>query len=99
MRPYFKFHALYMRYNGAVQENEKRPLYGHFWLLRAMSVIRVLICVVLYAPSDQMIREVVKGGTANTSAFVPKASMVPSFTMAMLSDSRNTSSRSWETRM
>ena len=63
MRPYFKFHALYMRYNGAVQENEKRPLYGHFWLLRAMSVIRVLICVVLYAPSDQMIREVVKGGT------------------------------------
>ena len=56
MRPYFKFHALYMRYNGAVQENEKRPLYGHFGPLRAMSVIRVLICVVLYAPSDQMIR-------------------------------------------
>ena len=29
-----------------------------------MSVIRVLICVVLYAPSDQMIREVMEVGMA-----------------------------------
>ena len=45
------------------ENTKKRPLYGHFGPLRAMCVIRVLICVVLYAPSDQMIREVVKGGT------------------------------------
>ena len=45
MMPYFKFHALYMRYNGAVQEHRKRPLYGHFGPLRAMCVIRILFCV------------------------------------------------------
>ena len=53
MRPYFKFNALYMRYNGAVQENKKRPLYCHFGPLRAVRAICVLNCVVLDAPSDQ----------------------------------------------
>ena len=53
-----------MRYNGTVHEHKKRPLYGRFWPLRAIFVIYVLICAVLYAPPDQMIRDVVEVGMA-----------------------------------
>ena len=53
IRPYFNFLALCARDNGTVWEHKKRPLYGHFWPLRAIFVIHVLICVVLDAPSDQ----------------------------------------------
>lgn len=59
MRPYFKFHALYMRYNGTVQENKKRLLYSHFGPLRAMSVIRILFCAAGSWSYDQERR---KGG-------------------------------------
>lgn len=64
MMQYFKFHALYMCYNGIVQEHRKRPLYGHFGPLRAMCVICILFCVAGSWPYDQMIREVVEVGMA-----------------------------------
>lgn len=64
VRPYFNFPALCARDNGTVREHKNRPLYGHFWPLRAVFVLYVLICVALYAPSDQMIREVMGVGMA-----------------------------------